>query len=459
MKSVGGRVRNIGLAAAILGLLLSGASYAAAETLSDALSAAYSSNPTLRADRARQRGTDEVVPQALSGWRPVVTTQGSVGRTWSRSERDGRSNSTPGSVNIDLSQPVFKGFRTVNGTKAAESDVLAGRQNLLAVEQDILFQCIQAYMNVIRDRKVLALRKQNVSVLRQQLTAANDRFAVGEITRTDVAQSRARVAQAQANVASANASLAASIANYDKIVGHKPGSLKYPPLAKLPRSLDRAQDIASEVNPNILAAAFVEESSVYNIEVVKADLLPEVDVIASAQLEDDFDRDNSNANSRSASLQGVLTIPLYEAGRVYSGVRQAKQVASQRRLQVIETGRSVREAVSNSWNNLLAARQLITANRSQVSASELALDGVRQEYLVGSRATLDVLDAQAEVVNARISLVAAERDQVVASYQVLGSMGQLTARDLDLPVEYYDVEENYRNVRNKWIGTGANTVE
>ncbi len=242
-------------------------------------------------------------------------------------------------------------------------------------------------------------------------------------------------------------------------MGHKPGSLKYPPLAKLPRSLEKAQDIASEVNPNILASAFVEESSVYNVEVVKGDLLPEVDVIASAQLEDDFDRDNSNANSRSASLQGVLTIPLYEAGRVYSGVRQAKQVASQRRLQVIQTGRSVREAVSNSWNNLLAARQLITANRSQVSASELALDGVRQEYLVGSRATLDVLDAQAEVVNARISLVAAERDQVVASYQVLGSIGQLTARDLDLPVEYYDVEENYRNVRNKWIGTGANTVE
>ncbi len=459
MKFVIGRVRNTGLAAVIFGLLLSGASYAAAETLSDALSAAYAGNPTLRAERARQRGTDEFVPQALSGWRPVVTAQGSVGRAWSHTELNGRSNRTPGSVNIDLSQPVFKGFRTVNGTKAAEADVLAGRQNLLAVEQDILFQCIQAYMNVIRDRKVLALRKQNVSVLGQQLTAANDRFAVGEITRTDVAQSRARLAQAQGNVASADASLAASIANYDKIVGHKPSSLKYPPLAKLPRSLEKAQDIASEVNPNILASAFVEESSVYNVEVVKGDLLPEVDVIASAQLDDDFDRDNSNANSRSASLQGVLTIPLYEAGRVYSGVRQAKQVASQRRLQVIQTGRSVREAVSNSWNNLLAARQLITANRSQVSASELALDGVRQEYLVGSRATLDVLDAQAEVVNARISLVAAERDQVVASYQVLGSIGQLTARDLDLPVEYYDVEENYRNVRNKWIGTGANTVD
>jgi outer membrane protein len=258
-------------------------------------------------------------------------------------------------------------------------------------------------------------------------------------------------------VAAAKSTLAASVANYINVVGHKPGNLKYPKPARLPKTLDEAQATAEEVNPNILAAAYVEEASNYDIEVQKGDLLPAVDLQASASFNDN--PSTGVGSSESARIEGVLTIPLYEAGRVYSSVRQAKQVASQRRLEVIQAGRSVRESVSISWNDLTAAREIIRSAKAQVSAEALALDGVRQEYLVGSRTTLDVLDAETDVVTAQIVLVSAERDQIVKAYQILASIGRLTARDLSLPVEYYDADENYLSVRGKWFGTGADTVE
>jgi len=437
--------------------LVVGAGQAAAESLIDAMISAYTGNPALKAERARQRGTDEQVPQALSGWRPTIISEGAVSNVWSDTNVGPSTEVTPKSVSIGLSQPIFRGFKTINGTKAAEANVEAGRQGLLAIEQDILFQAIQAYMNVIRDRQIVGLLQKNVGVLQKQLTAADERFKVGEITRTDVAQSRARVSGSQSDVASAKATLAASVANYNNVVGHQPGKLKYPKLAKLPRTLDEAQAAAEEINPNILSAAYVEEASRFNTEVAKGDLLPAVDLAASATMTDN--PSSGIGSSESARIEGVLTIPLYEAGRVYSSVREAKHVASQRRLEVIQTGRAVRESVTISWNNLTAARETIRSAKEQVSAAELALDGVRQEYFVGSRTTLDVLDAEAEVLTARITLVSAERDQIVAAYQILGSIGRLTARDLRLPVDYYDAEENYLNVRGKWIGTGADTIE
>ena len=245
--------------------LVVGAGQVSAETLVQAMVSAYSGNPKLQAERARQRGTDELVPQALSGWRPTVNTEGSIANVWADSNNGPATENDPKSVAIGLSQPIFRGFKTINGTKAAEANVEAGKQGLLAIEQDILFQAIQAYMNVIRDRQIVGLRQQNVGVLQKQLTAADERFKVGEITRTDVAQSKARVSGAQSSVASAKATLAASVANYINVVGHQPGSLKYPKLAKLPKTLEQAQAAASEINPNILAAAYVEEASAFNI--------------------------------------------------------------------------------------------------------------------------------------------------------------------------------------------------
>ena len=263
-----------------------GAGQVSAETLVEAMVSAYSGNPTLQAERARQRGTDELVPQALSGWRPTVNTEGSIANVWSDSSGAPSTENDPKSVAIGLSQPIFRGFKTINGTKAAEANVEAGKQGLLAIEQDILFQAIQAYMNVIRDRQIVGLRQQNVGVLQKQLTAADERFKVGEITRTDVAQSRARRQRGAIERGLGQATLAASVANYINVVGHKPGSLKYPRLAKLPKTWRQAQAAAAEINPNILAAAYVEEASNYNIEVVKGDLLPAASLDASAQFND-----------------------------------------------------------------------------------------------------------------------------------------------------------------------------
>ena len=447
-------VRKALLSSAFLTVL---GSSAFAETLFDSLASAYNTNATIQADRARQRGTDEQVPQALSGWRPTVSARATASREWSDTNLTAESNNDSVDLSISLSQPLFRGFKTVNGVAAAEANVLAGRQSLLAVEQGVLFSSVQAYANVVRDRKICALRQANVVVLQKQAKAAQSRFTVGEITRTDVAQARARVSQSQAALANAKASLSASVANYHALIGHKPGKLKYPALAKLPKTLDAALHLATEVNPNILSAALVQEIAEYSVEVVKGDLLPTLSAQASARYIED---PNSNLDwSSSADVSLVLNVPIYEGGRVYSGVREAKQVASQRKIQVIEATRSVREAVTASWGYVTSSRESIAAAKAQVSAAVLALDGVSQEYLVGSRTTLDVLNAEQEVLSARISLVSVERDQIVASYQVMASIGKLTARDLGLNVQIYDPEDNYVDVRDKWIGLDANTVD
>ena len=456
------------------GGLLMQAAVTRADTLPEALALTYLNNPTLNAARAGQRATDEQVPQALSGWRPTITVNGDI------QEVEGTSTTTsegspigpamgptsirrsldrrPGSLTITLSQPIFRGFGTIEGTRAAEATVKAGQQNLLATEQDVLFSAVQAYMDVYSGRQLVALQQENVTVLRGQLSASNERFEVGEITRTDVAQSRASLSQSQATLADQQAILGEAVARYVQIVGRAPGKLKYPSIQGLPSSLEGALAIAGETNPEILAAAFVEDAAFHNIGVQLAPLLPELSVRAEGNVNEDFKGRNGD-KSESAAVGGFLTVPLYEAGLVYSRVREAKQLASQRRIQIIEVARSVRQAVAAAWSAYVSFRQIISAAKQAVSAARLALEGIRQEFSAGTRTTLDILDAQAVVVTARTTQVNAERNRVVAAYQLIAAIGRLTARDLRLNVPYYDVEENYRAVRNKWIGTGVETVE
>lgn len=454
--------------------MLGGSSLSSAESINEALANAYISNPTLKAERARQRATDEQVPQALSGWRPTITGQGDASvRTFDEDNgilgTDNNPRTTvPGALSINLRQPVFRGFKTVESTRQAESTVKAGRQNLLAVEQQILFQAAQAYMNVLRDREIVAFQARNVAALREQLNGANERFKVGEVTKTDVAQAQARLSRSQADLAVARASLAASSATYHKVIGHKPGKVTYPRLVRLPKTLDSALVIAARTNPNILSASFVADAARHAIKVAFGDLLPTVSLNLDAKAsatdlsggEDFHDFDSSISKyQQEYSISGTIRVPLYEAGSVYSEVRRTKQVASQRQIQILESARAVRESVTSSWNFVTESQAQILASRAEVSASNLALDGVKQEALVGSRTTLDVLDAEQEVTDARITLAQAERDLIVAAYQLLGSMGTLTARDLRLNVEYYDPEENYLRVRNKWFGTDADIIE
>ena len=435
-----------------------------ADTLFGAMEKAYVTNPTLNAARAGQRATDERVPQALSGWRPSVTVFGDA-RSESVVKNDQQQGwalrqerTESGSLAIALNQPVFQGFRTVESTKAAEAEVDAGQQGLLQTEQQVLFNVVQAYMDVYAGRQLVVLRRQDVAALQTQVTASNERFAVGEITRTDVAQSEARLAESRNALVQVQTRLAQDIATYIQLVGNEPGKLSYPKIAKLPKSLSSALDIAGEINPRLLAQAFVEVAANSNIGIARAALLPSAGLEARALTADsNFGEDRTG--SRSASIAAQLSIPIYESGLAYSQVREAKQRASQSRIQLIEVARDVRSAVAQSWNEYMGLGQIIQNTKTQVRAAQLALTGVQQEYQAGTRTTLDVLDAQRELVLSQVLQVNAEKSRVVAGYQLLAAIGRLTARDIGLSVPLYEPEENYLRVRDKWIGTDVKTVD
>ncbi len=427
-----------------------------AESLNDAFRRAYQKNPDLRAERARQRATDELVPSAKSGWRPRIVAEGSLTQTWSDTDATSSSHNLSKSLDIQLSQPLFRGFKTVEGIKAAKAQVEAGRQNLLAVEQSVLFQAVSAYAAIVRDRQVLRVRQRNVVNLNKQVKGAAARFEVGEVSRTDVSQAKAQLSAAQAGAALAKANLEASIAQYVAVIGNKPGKLTGYKLAKIPASLEKALSIAQATNPSVLASAFVHDAALHNVEIAYGDLLPTLTLNASANYT--IDPREGLERSDSATIQGVLSVPLYQSGAEYAAVRQAKHTASQQQIKVIAAARTVRQQVTSSWYVLIASRQAIVSTRAQVSASNAALDGINQEYLGGLRSTIDVLNAEQSVLNAQLTQINAEHDQLVASYQILASIGHLTARHLGLG-GYYDVRKNYDNVKNKWIGLEADTLE
>ena len=437
-----------------------------ADSIQGALSKAYMGNPTLRGARAGQRSTDEQVPQALSGWRPTVSLSEQIGPIWTQTtstssffkQTTTSRTSTEQSIGrIVLSQPVFNGFQTVEGTAEAKAFVKAGQQSLLATEQQVLFNAAQAYMDVWEYRRFVALQQENVKALQGQLSASNERFKVGEITRTDVAQARASLSQAKGVLETYRATLASQIATYVQIVGTDPGAINYPSLPRLPASMEQAFQTAAELNPTILAQAYTEDAYHHNIGVKRAPLLPQISLNASLQSQDDLL--HAGGQQQVAQLYGQLSFSLYDGGLNYSLVRQAKQQASQQRIKVIEVARSIRQLVAASWNQLAAARANIGYSNDQVAAAQLALAGVKEEFQAGTRTTLDVLNAQQAVVTAQLTLVVAQYNQIINGFQLLDSVGKLTARDLVLNVPYYDPQENYLNTKGKWIGTGVDTVE
>jgi outer membrane protein len=443
---------------AVLALCVATGGPVLADSFFDALTAAYRTNPSLQGERARQRQTDELETQAKAGWRPVVSAEASIAKTYEDNNLLPHTEATPKRLSIQLNQPLFRGFKTVEGTKQARATIKAGRQALLSVEQNVLLDAATAYLDVLRDRQILGLRERNVTNLQRQASAASARFDAGEVTRTDVSQSRARVSGARAQVAVARSNLGASIARYKAVIGKAPPKKMSAKRAKTPSSLDDALAIARQTNPNILAASHSQVAATHAIEVTKGDLLPQASLQAQASVSYPGTGGLIDRTS-SVSIAGVVTVPIYEGGRVYSSVRQAKHLESQRRIDVVGATRGVTQAVTQAWNFTVAAREAIAAANDQVSAAGQALEGVRQEYLVGSRSTVDVLNAEQELVNAKISLVSAEHDHIVATYQLKASIGRLTARQIGLAGPYYDAEENYNNVKNKWIGLDADTIE
>lgn len=448
-------MKKIGLSSMIVtAAMMVGGISAHADTLVQALAATYLNNPTLQAQRANVRSVDENVPQALSGWRPVITGSASLSGQYNKSSTTkltGDNTLIPNSIGVTVSQPLYEGGITDAATKSAEAQVGAARANLSSVEQSVLQSAVSAYMNVVRDQAVLSLNQSNVAVLQRQLEAANDRFEVGEITRTDVAQAQARLAGAVSDQVQAEGNLKSSRANYQRIVGEAPGKLEPPARpAAFPGSLNEAIEIGLANHPDIAAARQNERSSYHSIRATSGRLLPKLSLDGSLSHSDNTSTDASWSNS--ASIGATLTVPFYQSGAVYSQVRQARQVNSQRKIQIDEAVRAVREVVSQAWERLDTARARIKSSNEQIRANAIALDGVQQEAQVGSRTTLDVLDAEQELLVSNVNLVTSKRNEFVAIFDVLAAVGNLTAKNMNLPVALYDPEANFDRVRNKWRG-------
>lgn len=433
-------------------------SLVAAQSLDEALAAAYAGNPTLEAARARLRATDELVPQALSNYRPTASVSGDLGAEWERSNSFGfddfNSETTdPRAARLNLSQPLYRGGRTVAETKQAENLIEAERARLVAVEQDVLLRAVSAYVDVVRDQAVVELTENNEAVLTRQLQATRDRFSVGEVTRTDVSQAESRLARATALRIQAEGNLISSRANYRELVGQTPGTLSAP-ASPLDLPADEAETIAgSENNPSIAAALFAEQAARDGTDVVFGELLPRLSL--DGELRTQYDTGFEGQETNAASITARLTIPLYQAGGVESRVREAKQRVAQRRQEVDAQRRNAIQNATSAWQALATARAQILSFEAEVKAAETALDGVEQEQQVGSRTVLDVLDAQQELFVAQVNLVRSKRDEIEAGHRVLGAIGRLTAQDLGLPVELYDVTKHYNEVRGKWWGVNA----
>jgi outer membrane protein len=432
---------------------------AGAETLDSALAQAYRNNPTLNAQRAALRATDEGVPQQLAGYRPRVTFQMDSGYQGYQSHTlsGGQFTTTQSAIsprggNVGLVQTVYNGQRTGNLTRQAEAAVLAGRETLRTAVQTTLLDAATAYMNVLRDTAILDLQRRNVQVLQEQLKQTRDRFNVGEVTRTDVAQSESRVAAAQSQVLGAEATLKGSQATYRRVVGAEPVGLRAGmPIDRLsPTSLGAAVEQGRAAHPTVTAAQYTVDTAQFAVKAAEGTLYPTVTLEASMSKR--WDLAPGSFDVSQGTVLGRVAVPIFQGGSEYSIIRQAKETLGQRRIE-LDVSRDLAQAnVVQAWSQLEATKAQIIAAQAQVTATEVALNGVREEARVGQRTTLDVLNAQQELVNARVALVTAQRDRVVASYTLLAAVGRLGPQVLGLKTEDYDPRVHYHQVRDKWIG-------
>ena len=450
------RCAAIALTPIALGLALMPLAPAEAASLYEALATAYAANPTLEAARANLRAIDENVPQVLSEWRPSVIGQAQAGHEWDEvqgpTQALSQSETNPRSYSVTVRQPIFDGFGTVSGTSQAENQVEAGRARLINTEQSVLQSAVSAYMAVVRDQAVLELNRSNEKVLQAQLEATEARFEVGELTRTDVAQAQSRLQGAIAQRIQAEGQLTSSRAIYRQVIGEDPVDVAMPTdMPPLPSSKDEAIAL-SQAAPNVVAAQFDERAAKDNIDVQFSDLLPSVAIEGSYERREDVGTRDNEANV--GQVLGTVTIPLYQAGAPDSRVRQSKQVYMQTRRLTDEALRAAEQEAITAWQGLQTAVAQSQSFEEQVRAADLALEGVRQEQEVGARTILDVLDAEQESLNAKVSLVSSQTDRVVAQYRLLAAGGALTAANLALNVEFYDPRRHYDQVRDKFIGTG-----
>lgn len=442
---------------------------ARAETIMSALARAYDGNPDLNQQRANVRVRDEDSPKALSGMRPKASISASAGPQFStikipagraqytnnRSFSYDKYTGYPRGATLNLSQNLYDGGRTENSVRQAESGVFAARATMRLTEQATLQNGATAYMNVLRDTAILSLRKNNVKVLEEQLRQTRDRFDVGDVTRTDVSQAEASLAQGRSDYYAGQAQLKNSVANYRQQIGVEPSHLQAAQSVErlIPTSVDQAILIALVEHPGVVAALHQVDSAALAVKVAEAALLPTLSVAAQVSQQYDSFLGEPYTRQFTAAATGQLNIPIYQGGTEYATVRQAKEQLGQSRLNADVQRDSVRASVVSSYGLLDTAKAQIISNQAAVKAAEIALAGVREEAKVGQRTTLDVLNSQQALLNARVNLVIAQRDRVVASYAALGSIGRLSAQEIGLDVAVYDPSVHFEQVKDKWFGT------
>ena len=417
-----------------------------------ALESAYNTNPALKSAREQLKLTDERMSIAVSGLRPTVNMNYSEGRRRSETgaSTDWTYQDTKGKQ-LTVSQPLFRGGSTWSDIKSARNSVNAGREQLFESTQQTLLEAVQAYVDVAQGQAVRDLSQKNVEVLGEQLRASQQRFDVGEVTRTDVAQSEARLSRAKAELAQAQGDLDAAIATYERVTGLKPvNTILFNVFPSLPATLEEAKRIALDANPNLKASRYIEKSTRYDMLSNMGQLLPQVSLNGSMDREngsslfvDEFNTDSLTLNVR---------IPVYQAGSDYSRIRQAKRIHQRRKFDAIDQNNITVEQTTRAWERLSATRETIKSNEDAIRAAEIALDGVKQEQQFGARTTLDVLDAEQELFASRVNLVRSQRNEVVAVYGLLSVLGKLTPGNLAMKVDEYDPVDNYDTV--KWLPIG-----
>jgi len=447
-----------GAAATVLLWVLGSSVPALADTIEAALVRAYQNNPQLNAQRAQVRATDENVPQALSGYRPKVSVTASAGYQYS----DALSNfgtpidfagaTPPTSVGATATQTLYNGNQTANKTRAAESQVSGAREGLRVLEQSVLLSAATVYMDYLRDAAIVEVNKSNVRVLDQTLKQTQDRFNVGEVTRTDVAQSEAQLAAGKTQLLAAQATLTTTQANFRRIIGNEPTALApgSPVDRYLPGTLPAAVELSLIENPNVTAAMFGIDVQFLTVKVNEGALLPTV--TAQATVQQQYQTNVTAPRTFAAQALVQASVPIYQGGAEYSLIRQSKENLAQQRLVLEQTRDQTRANTVTAWGQLVAGKAQVASAQSQVTASEIALNGVREEAKAGQRTTLDVLNAQQALVNARVALVTAQHDRVVASYSVLASVGRLSPQVMHLQTTTYDPSVHYQQVRDSWFG-------
>ncbi|SDC46021.1 outer membrane protein [Bradyrhizobium brasilense] len=452
------RVLLSGIGLGVLACALLTDTAARAESLPEALVKAYQTNPQLNAERARQRATDENVPQALAGYRPQIIAGLSVGLQAVRDQLPGNVIQTatlkPWQIGVTVTQTLFNGFKTANSVRVAELQVQSGREALRNVGQGVLLDAVTAYTNVLANQTLVEAQRANVAFLKETRAITERRLNAGDVTPTDTAQAEARLNRGLADLNAAEVNYAISQATYAQVVGSAPSQLRPAETIDrlLPRSREDAIALSLREHPAVTAAGFDVDVASTSIRVAESSLMPNVSVQGSVSRSRDTDTTLGSFGTDQASVIGQVTQPIYDGGTAASQTRQTKEVAAQSRLVLDQVRNQAKTAVVSAWVANEGAKIAVSASESEMKAAEVALAGVQKEAAGGQRTTVDVLNAQQDLITARARLIGAQRDRVIASYTLLSATGRLDVKTLNLKTPDYLPEVHYHQVRDAWHG-------